>query len=204
MDLRLTRCVCCSLLLFAAPSGEAGNSESVFHVDKTVGTIIIAKPLDAEQQSFYNLTVQATDGTKAASTQVHTHTHTWLILKGHAPSAADRHAASRSLFLLQVHVTVMDTNDNAPVFSQPTYDVTVSEDIPPDTEVVQVTASDRDRHHQLTYSLQSSIDPSSMRFFRIHPALGTIYTLQSLDHEACALHILTITVSQNLQVKNDL
>uniref|UniRef100_A0A674PRB3 FAT atypical cadherin 3a n=1 Tax=Takifugu rubripes TaxID=31033 RepID=A0A674PRB3_TAKRU len=139
-----------------------GNSDSVFHVDKTVGTIIIAKPLDAEQQPSYSLTVQATDGTKTAHTQV--------------------------------HVTVLDNNDNAPVFSQPTYDVTVSEDIPPDAEVVQVVASDRDKHHQLSYSLQSSIDPSSMRFFRIHPTLGTIYTLQSLDHEACALHILTITV----------
>lgn len=97
--------------------------------------------------------------------------------------------------LLQVYVTVMDSNDNAPIFSQPAYEVTVSEDIPPDAEVIQVAAVDRDRRHQLSYSLQSSIDPGSMRFFRIHPTLGTIYTLQSLDHEACALHILTVSVS---------
>lgn len=88
----------------------------------------------------------------------------------------------------------MDNNDNAPTFSQPSYEVTVSEDVPPDTEVIQVVALDRDRLHQLSYSLQSSIDPS-MRLFRIHPTLGTIYTLQSLDHEVCALHILTVTVS---------
>ncbi|XP_026152475.1 protocadherin Fat 3a isoform X3 [Mastacembelus armatus] len=139
-----------------------GNSESVFDVEKAVGTIIIAKPLDAEQRSFYNLTVQATDGTNTAYTQV--------------------------------HITVMDNNDNAPIFSQPTYDVTISEDTPPDTEVVQVLALDRDEHHRLTYSVQSSIDPSSMRLFRIHPALGTIYTTQRLDHEACAQHILTVIV----------
>ncbi|XP_042342086.1 protocadherin Fat 3-like [Plectropomus leopardus] len=137
-----------------------GNSNSVFDVEKAVGTIIIAKPLDAEQRSFYNLTVQATDGTNTAYTQV--------------------------------HITVMDNNDNAPIFSQPTYDVTISEDTPPDTEVVQVLASDRDEHHKLTYSVQSSIDPSSMRLFRIHPTLGTIYTAQRLDHEACAQHILTV------------
>uniref|UniRef100_A0A4W6CNK6 FAT atypical cadherin 3a n=1 Tax=Lates calcarifer TaxID=8187 RepID=A0A4W6CNK6_LATCA len=139
-----------------------GNSDSVFDVEKAVGTIIIAKPLDAEQRSFYNLTVQATDGTNTAYTQV--------------------------------HITVMDNNDNAPIFSQSTYDVTISEDTPPDTEVVQVLASDRDEHHRLTYSLQSSIDPSSMRLFRIHPTLGTIYTAQRLDHEACAQHILTVIV----------
>ncbi|XP_029965053.1 protocadherin Fat 3 isoform X7 [Salarias fasciatus] len=143
-------------------SSEGGSSDSVFDVEKAVGTIIIAKPLDAEQRSFYNLTVQATDGTSTAYTQV--------------------------------HITVMDNNDNPPIFSQPTYDVTISEDTPPDTEVVQVLASDRDEHHKLTYSLQSSIDPNSMRLFRIHPTLGTIYTTQRLDHEACAQHILTVIV----------
>lgn len=90
----------------------------------------------------------------------------------------------------------MDYNDNDPIFSQPTYDVTISEDMPPDTEVVQVLASDRDEHHQLAYFLHSSIDPSSMLLFRIHPTLGIIYTTQRLDHEACSQHILTIIVSQ--------
>lgn len=94
----------------------------------------------------------------------------------------------------QVLITVLDNNDNAPVFSQPTYDVTISEDTPPDTEVVQVLASDRDEHHRLTYSLQSAIDPGSLRLFRIHPALGTVFTAQRLDHEACAQHILTVLV----------
>ncbi|KAM6988350.1 LOW QUALITY PROTEIN: protocadherin Fat 3-like [Tautogolabrus adspersus] len=139
-----------------------GNTDSVFDVEKAVGTIVIAKPLDAEQRGFYNLSVQATDGTNTAYTQV--------------------------------HITVIDNNDNAPIFSQPTYDVTISEDTPPDTEVVQILASDRDEHHKLTYSLQSSIDPNSMRLFRIHPNLGTIHTVQRLDHEACAQHILTVIV----------
>lgn len=102
------------------------------------------------------------------------------------------------LLMIQVHITVMDNNDNAPIFSQPTYDVTISEDTPPDTEVVQIMASDRDEHHRLTYSLQSSIDPSSMRLFRIHPSLGTIYTTQRLDHEACVQHILTVMVRHTL------
>ncbi|XP_062417297.1 protocadherin Fat 3a [Pungitius pungitius] len=143
-------------------SSEGGNSDSTFDVEKAVGTIVIAKLLDAEQRCFYNLTVQATDGTNTAYTQV--------------------------------HITVMDNNDNAPIFSQPTYDVTISEDTLPDTEVVQVLASDRDEHHLLTYSLQSSIDPRSMRLFHIHSTLGTIYTAQRLDHEACAQHILTVIV----------
>ncbi|KAL0174995.1 hypothetical protein M9458_030963, partial [Cirrhinus mrigala] len=91
-----------------------------------------------------------------------------------------------------VHITVMDNNDNAPVFSQPTYDITITEDTPPDTEVVQVLASDRDERHRLTFSLQSSVDPSSMRLFRIDSNNGIIYTARRLDHESRTQHILTI------------
>lgn len=39
-------------------------------MDKGTGTIIVAKPLDAEQKSNYNLTVEATDGTSTILTQV--------------------------------------------------------------------------------------------------------------------------------------
>uniref|UniRef100_A0A8C2GD79 FAT atypical cadherin 3a n=1 Tax=Cyprinus carpio TaxID=7962 RepID=A0A8C2GD79_CYPCA len=139
-----------------------GDVDSTFDVEKGVGTIVIAKPLDAEQRSFYNLTVEVTDGTNIAYTQV--------------------------------HITVLDNNDNAPVFSQPTYDITITEDTPPDTEVVQVLASDRDERHRLTFSLQSSVDPSSMRLFRIDPNNGIIYTARRLDHESRTQHILTIMV----------
>uniref|UniRef100_A0A8C1N6L0 FAT atypical cadherin 3a n=1 Tax=Cyprinus carpio TaxID=7962 RepID=A0A8C1N6L0_CYPCA len=139
-----------------------GDVDSMFDVEKGVGTIVIAKPLDAEQRSFYNLTVEVTDGTNIAYTQV--------------------------------HITVLDNNDNAPIFSQPTYDITITEDTPPDTEVVQVLASDRDERHRLTFSLQSSVDPSSIRLFRIDPNNGIIYTARRLDHESRTQHILTIMV----------
>ncbi|XP_051945075.1 protocadherin Fat 1 [Xyrauchen texanus] len=47
-----------------------GNTYSWFDVEKASGTIIIAGDLDAERQSNYNLTVEATDGTRSISTQV--------------------------------------------------------------------------------------------------------------------------------------
>lgn len=49
---------------------QGGNYDSRFDVDKGSGTIIVARPLDAEQKSNYNLTVEATDGTRFISTQV--------------------------------------------------------------------------------------------------------------------------------------
>ncbi|CDQ94602.1 unnamed protein product, partial [Oncorhynchus mykiss] len=129
----------------------------------------------------------------------HTHTHVLLKTKRlcvlvlrHTGLTLPTTPLSPSPF--QVHITVLDNNDNAPVFSQPTYDITISEDTPPETEVVQVLASDRDERHRLTYSLHSAIDPSSLRLFRIDPIIGTVYTTERLDHEARAQHILTVMV----------
>lgn len=39
-------------------------------MDKGSGTIVVARPLDTEQKSNYNLTVEATDGTRTIGTQV--------------------------------------------------------------------------------------------------------------------------------------
>ncbi|XP_030415053.1 LOW QUALITY PROTEIN: protocadherin Fat 3 [Gopherus evgoodei] len=139
-----------------------GNFDSSFDAEKGVGTIVIAKPLDAEQRSIYNMTVEVTDGTNVAATQV--------LIK------------------------VLDNNDNGPEFSHPSYDVTISEDILPDTEILQVEAIDRDEKHKLSYTVHSSIDSVSMRKFRIDPSTGVLYTAERLDHEAQDKHILNVMV----------
>ncbi|XP_050832385.1 protocadherin Fat 3 [Serinus canaria] len=139
-----------------------GNYDSSFDAYKGVGTIVIAKPLDAEQRSMYNMTVEVTDGTNIATTQV--------LIK------------------------VLDNNDNGPEFSQPSYDVTISEDILPDTEILQIEAIDRDEKHKLSYTIHSSIDTVSMRKFRIDPNTGVLYTAERLDHEAQDKHILNVMV----------
>nr|XP_021400674.1 protocadherin Fat 3 isoform X2 [Lonchura striata domestica] len=143
-------------------STEGGNYDSSFDAYKGVGTIVIAKPLDAEQRSMYNMTVEVTDGTNIATTQV--------LIK------------------------VLDNNDNGPEFSQPSYDVTISEDILPDTEILQIEAIDRDEKHKLSYTIHSSIDTVSMRKFRIDPNTGVLYTAERLDHEAQDKHILNVMV----------
>ena len=37
-----------------------------------VGTLVVARPLDAEAQSVFNMTIQVTDGTNLATAQVST------------------------------------------------------------------------------------------------------------------------------------
>ncbi|XP_075052740.1 protocadherin Fat 1 isoform X1 [Mixophyes fleayi] len=139
-----------------------GNYDSRFDVDKGTGTVIVARPLDAEQKSNYNLTVEATDGTRSISTQV--------------------------------YIKVIDTNDHRPEFSTSKYEVLIPEDIRPETEVLQVIATDKDEKNKLIYTLQSSTDPVSLKKFRIDPATGSLYIVEKLDHESMQQHILTVMV----------
>lgn len=48
-----------------------GSFDMQFDLQVGVGTLVVAKPLDAEVQSVYNMTIQVTDGTNFATTQVH-------------------------------------------------------------------------------------------------------------------------------------
>ncbi|XP_067289950.1 protocadherin Fat 3 isoform X6 [Pseudorasbora parva] len=141
-------------------SSDSGNYDGPFDIQRGIGTIVIARPLDAETQSLYNMTVQVTDGTNTATAQV--------------------------------YIKVLDGNDNTPIFSERTYEVLVSEDTPADTEVLRVRARDKDERAKLSYSIHGSVDPASMRMFRINPGTGVMYTADRLDYEVRTQHILTI------------
>ncbi|KAM6940342.1 protocadherin Fat 1a isoform 2-T2 [Xenentodon cancila] len=154
-------------------TAEGGNYDSRFDVGKASGTLIVARPLDAEQKSNYNLTVEATDGTRTVSTQV--------------------------------LIRVIDTNNHRPQFSHHVYVVNVPEDEPAGTEVLRISAMDRDEKNKLTFTLLSSTDPFSLRKFRLDPGTGTLYTTERLDHETMHRHILTVMVrDQDIPVKRNL
>ena len=65
------------------PSLLGGDEDHDFDIQRNMGTILIARRLDAARRSNYNLTVSVTDGHHTATTQVHTrtttltHTHTY-------------------------------------------------------------------------------------------------------------------------------
>uniref|UniRef100_A0A8C4ZNB4 FAT atypical cadherin 3b n=1 Tax=Gadus morhua TaxID=8049 RepID=A0A8C4ZNB4_GADMO len=139
-----------------------GSFDMQLDLQMGVGTVVVARPLDAELQSVYNMTLQVTDGTSVATAQV--------------------------------FIRVLDTNDNSPVFSQPAYDVSVSEDTAVDVELVRVRALDADDRARLSFSIYSSVDPASMRMFRVNPGTGAVYTADRLDYEARTQHILTVMV----------
>lgn len=87
------------------------------------------------------------------------------------------------------------------MFSERLYQVSLSEDTPTDTEVLRVRARDLDDRAKLSYSIHSSVDPASMRMFRINPGTGVLYTADRLDYETRAQHILTVMVRNITFVK---
>ncbi|XP_029029135.1 protocadherin-16-like [Betta splendens] len=91
---------------------------------------------------------------------------TWYTLTVRATDS--QHQAEANVTIL-----VEDINDNAPVFTQDLYQVTLPEHTPPGSAVVTLTATDRDSgdNGKITYSVMSSTQEG----FYIDPNNGTLF-----------------------------
>ncbi|XP_076861936.1 protocadherin gamma-A4-like isoform X1 [Brachyhypopomus gauderio] len=82
-----------------------------------------------------------------------------------------------------IHVTVLDANDNAPVFSQSVYKVSLPENSPVGTIVVTVSATDADEgaNGEITYAFHISQENEAL--FSLHSKTGEISLVGPLDYE---------------------
>lgn len=105
--------------------------------------------LDRETQGFYTLNISARDG-------------------GNPPKYG----------YLQVNVTILDVNDNPPIFDHSDYIVSLNESVPPGTPVLQVMATDNDLgdNAKITYYLADT-----ERQFTVDPETGVISTTELLE-----------------------
>lgn len=128
-----------------------GNVGNKFNIDVNTGEIT-AKPLDRETHSRYHLTITAQDG-------------------GDPPLQGS----------CNVSVRVEDLNDNDPRFDSPKYTTTILENVPIDTSILKVHASDSDIgvNSKIIYSLANE----SQWLFRIDNKTGVITTSGSFDRE---------------------
>uniref|UniRef100_A0A3B3D0H3 Cadherin domain-containing protein n=1 Tax=Oryzias melastigma TaxID=30732 RepID=A0A3B3D0H3_ORYME len=83
-----------------------------------------------------------------------------------------------------IHVTVLDANDNAPVFSQEVYKATLPENSPPDTLVITVTATDADEgvNADVTYQF-GHVTEDDVHVFSIDQKTGEIRLNGIIDFE---------------------
>ncbi|XP_063353842.1 protocadherin alpha-2-like isoform X8 [Pelmatolapia mariae] len=118
--------------------------------------LVLQKALDREKQSVVNLILTAVDGGKPPRTGS-----------------------------LQIHVNVIDVNDNIPAFSKLLYKVRVKENATPGTLVIKLNATDLDEgmNSKILYSFikRGNIDPSNI--FDLNSETGEITVKGGLDYE---------------------
>ncbi|XP_035288700.1 protocadherin beta-15-like isoform X30 [Anguilla anguilla] len=98
-------------------------------------------------------------------------------------TAADGGSPQRSATVV-IHVTVLDANDNIPVFSQAVYKVSLPENSPLGAVVLTVSATDADEgaNGQVTYEF-SRMSDKAKKMFSIERETGDIKVIESIDFE---------------------
>ncbi|NXC92378.1 PCDGH protein, partial [Cercotrichas coryphoeus] len=86
--------------------------------------------------------------------------------------------------IVQIRVTVTDANDNPPVFAQDRYRVSLREDTPPGSAVLNLTASDADAgtNARITYGL-GTMPSKVLEKFVVDAESGSITLQEALDFE---------------------
>ncbi|XP_068445915.1 uncharacterized protein [Clinocottus analis] len=103
-----------------------------------------------------------------------------------------------------VHVTVLDANDNPPVFSQTVYKASLPENSPLDTLVVTVAATDADEglNGAVTYEL-SRISETSRRAFALNHKTGELKVIGPLDFEKESIHEMRVEAKDGYGLTSD-
>ncbi|XP_060742405.1 protocadherin gamma-A11-like isoform X6 [Tachysurus vachellii] len=127
--------------------------------------MVLKTPLDRELQEEHNLILTAFDG-----------------------------GTPQKSGTVKITIIVLDVNDNSPVFSQPIYRVSLSENIPKGSLVVTVSATDKDKgsNGEVTYSFSQSTGKEVMDIFNINSDTGDIKVKGVLDYEKSKQYELNV------------
>ncbi|XP_030344442.1 cadherin-23 isoform X1 [Strigops habroptila] len=133
--------------------------------DQSAGKVVANRTVDYEEVQWLNFTVRASD------------------------NGSPRRSAE-----IPVYLQIVDINDNNPIFSQPSYQKAVFEDVPLGTVILRVKATDADsgRFAVIQYSLGDGEGK-----FGINPNTGDIYILSALDREKKDHYTLTAVARDN-------
>uniref|UniRef100_A0A8C1WKF5 FAT atypical cadherin 3a n=1 Tax=Cyprinus carpio TaxID=7962 RepID=A0A8C1WKF5_CYPCA len=139
------------------------SADGVFSIDKSSGIVVLERLLDREVQSSYHITVRA----------------------------SDQGVPVRLSSLANITITVLDINDNPPVFERRDYLATLPEDVTVGTEVVQVYAASKDigTNADIYYNIRSG---NQQGHFTININTGAISVSRPLDFESCKDYFLTV------------
>ena len=103
-----------------------------------------------------------------------------------------------------IHVTVLDANDNAPVFDRAVYKASLPENAAVDTVVVAVSASDADEgiNGEVTYEF-SRISEKAKKVFSLNSKTGEIKVIGPLDFESNSKYEMRIDAKDGYGLSSD-
>ena len=132
----------------------------------TAVRLVLARKLDRETQALYRVVVVAVDGG--------------------TPGLTAR---------LDVSVTVLDANDNQPVFVNASYEASVMENARVGSRVTAVRATDADAglNARVRYAFSPRTVAAHGGVFRIDAATGVVTVAGVVDYEAAAVRHLVVT-----------
>ncbi|XP_053285327.1 protocadherin beta-16-like [Pleuronectes platessa] len=98
-----------------------------------------------------------------------------------------------------IHVTVLDANDNVPVFSQAVYKASLPENSSLDTLVTTISATDADDglNSEVTYAFDHVSDENS-NVFSLNPKTGEVRVAGAVDYEKVSSYEMQISAKDGL------
>uniref|UniRef100_A0A8C1PTU9 Cadherin domain-containing protein n=1 Tax=Cyprinus carpio TaxID=7962 RepID=A0A8C1PTU9_CYPCA len=140
--------------------------------EEKIPFLVLKKPLDREQKSEHLLILKALDG-------------------GNPPKSGT----------LNITVTVLDSNDNRPVFSQNTYSISLQENPPTGTTVITIKASDSDEgtNSEIEYSLGKTLKRKVYDIFQLDRITGEIKVKGEIDFEDTDVYKLDVQATDKGQ-----
>ncbi|KAH0618134.1 hypothetical protein JD844_017120 [Phrynosoma platyrhinos] len=131
---------------------------------KKYAKLVLNKQLDHESESSFHLTLMALDGGKPPKTGT-----------------------------AKIWITVIDANDNPPIFTQELYLVNLRENTPNGSLVVQLKATDRDAgsYGQITYGFRN-IPERTRQKFNLDSKNGKITIKEALDFEETEKYLVAV------------
>lgn len=144
-----------------------GDENMDFSIADDTGLIRVAKYLNYERKARYVLTVRAED----------------------SPTGPDNdHVNSDEVTVI---ITVLDINDNSPVFPDSPYVIHVIEEYVPESKdypvaIVRATDADSGYNGRVRYYLKDT------EYFTVDGVTGKIYLVKSLDREVQSEHLITV------------
>ncbi|XP_070557430.1 protocadherin Fat 4-like [Ptychodera flava] len=147
-----------------------GNDMETFIVDTYTGKVFLGKALDRETVNSFVLQITASDGNVSSQTTLND--------------------------TMELNITVLDENDNTPIFTQSEYETSIDENIALYSTVLSVAATDSDIGSNGVVTFKVSGIPGNGTF-AVDSLTGDITTVDDIDREVNSFYGVNIEACDN-------